>query len=485
MRVGGLTPWPTARYQYALNALDTATLGNGVGVKWQNTAAGRTLSEAYALNGNVLHSYSVDYDNAGLVKAIARGTEVETMSYDKEGQLTGWRHGSDTTKWTLDARGNWTALWKNGAVADTRTFNGANGMSTRSENGTAQTVAQDDAGQLTQLGTERYTWTNDQKLSSANGSTIIYDGMGRMVRRIDGADVTDYLYDGWQVIREMRGSSSVDYTYGPRYIDEALAMHSTAGSYWYLRDQNMDVAGVTDASGSVVEKYSVGPYGDVKIANAQGNALVASSVGNTRFFQGLEMVDGLYANRYRWVSPQLGRYVSRDPMGFDAGDVNLFRWLGNDPVNRVDPYGYSSQYASYEQCQKWKNELEEAKSQMERLLNNYDRYRDYFGGDPIWKWVDGVKTFMGLTKPWGHYKAMLQRQAQMRKIANKMKSGKCDDDDDCRPPNEIVDIPDVNDLIERIIPQPSPDKAMTVLITIIGGGATVTPAITLLLMVAP
>jgi RHS repeat-associated protein len=155
----------------------------------------------------------------------------------------------------------------------------------------------------------------------------------------DGLTAVDYLYDGWQVIREMRGSSSVDYTYGPRYIDEALAMHSTAGSYWYLRDQNMDVAGVTDASGSVVEKYSVGPYGDVKIADGQGNTLAASGVGNTRFFQGLEMVDGLYANRYRWVSPQLGRYVSRDPMGFNAGDVNLFRWVGNTPTNSLDPMG--------------------------------------------------------------------------------------------------------------------------------------------------
>ena len=186
-------------------------------------------------------------------------------------------------------------------MVDVRTFNGANTIVTRSVNGTAQTVAQDDLGQLTQLGSDAYTWSNDQKLSSANGSSILYDGMGRMVRRTDGFGQVDYLYDGWQVIREVRGSNAIDYTYGPRDIDEVQAMHSNTGSYWYMRDQNMDVAGLTDISGSVVERYTVDPYGKVMITDGQGTVLATSNNGNTRFFQGLEKVGGLYSNRYRWV----------------------------------------------------------------------------------------------------------------------------------------------------------------------------------------
>lgn len=38
-------------------------------------------------------------------------------------------------------------------------------------------------------------------------------------------------------------------------------------------------------------------------------------------------------------SPTLGRFVTKDPIGFQAGDVNLYRYVGNDPVNETDPTG--------------------------------------------------------------------------------------------------------------------------------------------------
>ena len=37
--------------------------------------------------------------------------------------------------------------------------------------------------------------------------------------------------------------------------------------------------------------------------------------------------------------PAVGRWVSPDPMGFDGGDMNLYRYCGNDPVNKTDPSG--------------------------------------------------------------------------------------------------------------------------------------------------
>ena len=35
----------------------------------------------------------------------------------------------------------------------------------------------------------------------------------------------------------------------------------------------------------------------------------------------------------------MGRYLSEDPIGFDGLDENLYRYVGNNPVNYVDPYG--------------------------------------------------------------------------------------------------------------------------------------------------
>lgn len=37
--------------------------------------------------------------------------------------------------------------------------------------------------------------------------------------------------------------------------------------------------------------------------------------------------------------PSLGRWMQQDPIGFDAGDVNLYRFVGNNPTNFVDPSG--------------------------------------------------------------------------------------------------------------------------------------------------
>ena len=49
---------------------------------------------------------------------------------------------------------------------------------------------------------------------------------------------------------------------------------------------------------------------------------------------------GLVYYGYRHYSPSLGRWVSRDPIG-QAGGISLYGFVGNDPVNRLDPVGLS------------------------------------------------------------------------------------------------------------------------------------------------
>ena len=47
----------------------------------------------------------------------------------------------------------------------------------------------------------------------------------------------------------------------------------------------------------------------------------------------------LQYNRARWYDPQTGRWLSQDPIGFAAGDENLYRYVGNGPTNATDPSG--------------------------------------------------------------------------------------------------------------------------------------------------
>ncbi len=53
----------------------------------------------------------------------------------------------------------------------------------------------------------------------------------------------------------------------------------------------------------------------------------------------MDLATGLYYYRARYYSAELGRFVSRDPISFAAGDANLYRYVGNDPTNFVDPSG--------------------------------------------------------------------------------------------------------------------------------------------------
>ncbi len=46
-----------------------------------------------------------------------------------------------------------------------------------------------------------------------------------------------------------------------------------------------------------------------------------------------------YHYRARTYSPELGRLVQPDPIGFEAGDANLYRYVGNSPPRFVDPSG--------------------------------------------------------------------------------------------------------------------------------------------------
>ncbi|MCO8124106.1 RHS repeat-associated core domain-containing protein, partial [Stieleria sp. TO1_6] len=48
---------------------------------------------------------------------------------------------------------------------------------------------------------------------------------------------------------------------------------------------------------------------------------------------------GLLEAKARWYDPSSGRFISQDPIGFAAGDANLYRYVGNGPTDAVDPNG--------------------------------------------------------------------------------------------------------------------------------------------------
>jgi len=52
--------------------------------------------------------------------------------------------------------------------------------------------------------------------------------------------------------------------------------------------------------------------------------------------------------RARYYEPSIGRFISRDPIGYEDG-LNIYTYVGNNPINRLDPFGLD---ACMEKCVK-------------------------------------------------------------------------------------------------------------------------------------
>ena len=89
--------------------------------------------------------------------------------------------------------------------------------------------------------------------------------------------------------------------------------------------------GLTDSNGAFQTTYTYEPFGNTTSFGA------ASS--NPYQYTGRENdATGLYFYRARHYSPTFQRFVSEDPLGFNGG-INLYAYVGNNPVNFFDPFG--------------------------------------------------------------------------------------------------------------------------------------------------
>ncbi len=104
----------------------------------------------------------------------------------------------------------------------------------------------------------------------------------------------------------------------------------------------------TDRSGIVVWSAQYNAFGRVSVTTptATDDKLVIES--NLRFPGQLEDVEtGLYYNWHRYYDPEVGRYVTGDPIGLEGG-VNFYSYVNGNPVNLIDPLGnYSATLPIY------------------------------------------------------------------------------------------------------------------------------------------
>jgi RHS repeat-associated protein len=211
-------------------------------------------------------------------------------------------------------------------------------------------------GNLTSDGRWTYTWDAENRLTSLTAVSslpnaarrkleFVYDFMGRRVqKKVFGWNATTatyqlqstskFVYEGWRMIAEMDGNDVLtrSFAWG---MGEALNVNAGGNTYLAGYDGNLNVTSlVKSATGKSAAIYDYDPFGQILISNgeyASQNPLKLSS-------QYTDGETGLVYYGYRYYSPSNGRWIGRDPIEERGGD-NLFGFVTNDPVNKVDMHG--------------------------------------------------------------------------------------------------------------------------------------------------
>ncbi|NJL55359.1 RHS repeat protein, partial [bacterium] len=311
--------------------------------------------------------YDLVYDNANRLTQITDIDETTNYSYDETNQLLGAQHSSETNLdefYDYDANGNREASHLNadGYVTGVNNRLISDGTYNYAYNNEGNLVQQT---KITTGEVREFEWDHRNRLIAvidhnqsgeiAQRVSFTYDAMDRRIAKtvdnnlFDASEgvATYFVYHGsdvWLEFEDADGAGGIAepvlnqrYLYGPQ-VDQVLVQEGANGSLiWHLTDYQGTVRDLANSMGTVINHLIYDSYGNVI---SQANEAV-----ETRYlYTGREWDKeiGLYYYRARYYAPEIGRFISEDPIGLAGNDANLYRYTTNQPIGRVDPQGTTS-----------------------------------------------------------------------------------------------------------------------------------------------
>ena len=344
---GDGNPYLTNAYDPTTGWLITQTYGNGTVVSNAYDILGRTIGIYHGRASSpsepplAFFEYAYDADGKCVSQTTAEGTE--TYAYDADGQLTAVTYPDGTSEtFTYDAVGN--RITANGA---TYTVNNLNQYTTLRDYATPreENLEYDLDGNMTRKGDTYYYYDTLNRLVAVTNEaenirwSCEYDVFGNRVSVTDNGTTTERLFVQGSlpsVAAEFNGD-----TLSNRHIlvgAVRIATHNSptrnSPTLYYHSDLLGSARLLTDGTGETKGTCSFKAFGETR--KFDGETTDAGYVGTF----GVETdPNGLLFMRNRYYDAGMGRFVQMDPIGLLGEDLNLNRYVSNNPILTKDPGG--------------------------------------------------------------------------------------------------------------------------------------------------
>jgi len=340
-------------YRYAPDTREVAGIDmDRATVSYTRDAEHRVTQIQYQVNDEDVRTFGYSYDALGRPTQATFANGIAAIyAWDAASQLTGitykradgsvlgdLTYGYDLAGRRIKAGGSLAKVSLPQAVGDAQ-YNAANQLTRWA----GKTFSYDLNGNVVSDGTNQYSWNEQGLLSQISGgmtASFSYDMFGRRKdRTVNGhrmqttwiGDEMNFMVPDGDWSQRIRAFSPYP-TSGVDQLTFRRIGDDSSQDRYVLRDGNNNVIALTDAQQESRTLYSYEPYG----ATMQ----TGLADPNPQQYTGRENDGtGLYYYRNRYYSPQTGRFISEDPIGWASGQTNAYAYVGGNPVQFNDPYG--------------------------------------------------------------------------------------------------------------------------------------------------